>query len=192
MYFYCNQQRRKLQFSLAWASWSTLPYICTDNKTRNWNLPTRHHQFNHRETYSYLCSLVTNLRKEILCSINRWFQAVCTSHSTGRFCTRWRAFNPFMHDARLHGPRSRNSLLHPVHACPHGRRVGAEFGWMDKNFADQIFEWPFLGKNFHFYPENFLWPLFSHQQYLSVCACLYCLRSDIHGVRMKNSTQQKV
>ena len=27
MYFCCIQQRRKSQFSLAWASWSTLPYI---------------------------------------------------------------------------------------------------------------------------------------------------------------------
>jgi len=31
MYFYCNQQRRKSQFSLAWASWSTLPYFTLSN-----------------------------------------------------------------------------------------------------------------------------------------------------------------
>jgi len=30
MYFYCNQQRRMSQLSLAWASWSTLPYLCVD------------------------------------------------------------------------------------------------------------------------------------------------------------------
>ena len=32
MYFCCNQQRRKSQFSLAWASWSTLPYIVSTER----------------------------------------------------------------------------------------------------------------------------------------------------------------
>ena len=56
----------------------------------------------------------------------------------------------------------------------HRRRLGAEFGRTEKNFADQNFRMTLLGRNFHFDAENFWWPCFSHRPYF-VCFCLSLL-----------------
>jgi len=51
-----------------------------------------------------------------------------------------------------------------MHIYMGGDLAQSFWGW-DKNFAKQIFEWPFLGKKFHFNAQNFWWPFFSHWLY---------------------------
>ena len=47
--------------------------------------------------------------------------------------------------------------IYGVMGSTHGRRLGARvWGRRKKFFADQIFEWPFLGNNFHFNAKIFL------------------------------------
>jgi len=49
-----------------------------------------------------------------------------------------------------------NNVWNSKSSSRHRRRLGAEFGRDGKNFADQIFDWPFLKKKFPFQGRKFL------------------------------------